>query len=201
MTLPGGDSVDTDDPRVHDVLSRAFGRPVRLANRPPDGAVYESYTPELAGIADPASDTVHDSPVGIVAPGTFFDAAPLHVVTTASLARLAELAPDSSFSVGRFRPNFVIAIDDETGFVENDWVGRALALGSEVQASVFLAAPRCVMTTLAQADLPRDLGVLQTIARNNRFDIPGLGPSSCVGVYALVAIGGAVGRGDKVAIT
>ena len=42
------------------------------------------------------------------------------------------------------------------------------------------------MTTLAQPDLPRDNGVLQTIARHNRFDIPGLGPSSCVGVYALV---------------
>jgi hypothetical protein len=57
------------------------------------------------------------------------------------------------------------------------------------------------MTTLAQADLPRDLGVLQTIARNNRFDIPGLGPSSCVGVYAVTATGGFVRRGDAVAIT
>ena len=201
MTLPDGESVDTDDPRVHEVLSRTFGHPVRLENRPPDGAVYESYTPPLVGISDPESDTVHDSPVGIVAPGTFFDAAPLHVVTSATLAHLAELAPASSFPAARFRPNIVVTIDDETGFVENEWVGHSLALGPEVSASVFLAAPRCVMTTLAQADLPRDLGVLQTIARNNRFDIPGLGPSSCVGVYALIATSGAVRRGDAVAIS
>jgi uncharacterized protein YcbX len=201
MTLPDGETVDTDDPRVHEVLSRAFGRPVRLENRPPDGAVYESYTPRLEGVADPEGDTVHDSPVGIVAPGTFFDAAPLHVVTSATLAYLAELAPDSSFPAARFRPNVVVTVDDESGFVENDWVGLALALGPEVSASVFLAAPRCVMTTLAQPGLPRDLGVLQTIARNNRFDIPGLGPSSCVGVYAVTGTGGAVRRGDAVAIT
>ena len=50
------------------------------------------------------------------------------------------------------------------------------------------------MTTLAQGDLPRDPGVLQTIARHNRFDIPGLGPSSCVGVYALVTTGGTRAR-------
>jgi MOSC domain-containing protein len=57
-----------------------------------------------------------------------------------------------------------------------------------------------VMTTLAQADLPRDPAVLQTIARHNRFDIPGLGPSSCVGVYALVTTGGTARQGDPVEI-
>ena len=57
------------------------------------------------------------------------------------------------------------------------------------------------MTTLAQPDLPRDDAVLQTIARHNRFDIPGLGPSSCVGVYALVTAAGTVRHGDPVEIT
>ena len=202
ITLPDGTEVESDDPQADDVMTRAFGRSVRLESQPADGAVYESYTPALEGIPDAGDDTVRDSPVGIVAPGTFFDAAPLHVVTTASLARLAELAPRSAFPVQRFRPNVVIAVDDESppGFVENDWVGRILRLGTEVSASVFLAAPRCVMTTLAQGDLPRDLGVLQTIAHHNRFDIPGLGPSACLGVYALVAGGGTMARGNPVEI-
>jgi hypothetical protein len=56
------------------------------------------------------------------------------------------------------------------------------------------------MTTLAQDDLGRDAGVLQAIARHNRFDIPGLGPSSCVGVYALVATGGDAGVGQSVEV-
>jgi len=198
ITLPDGSEVESDDPKADGVLSGALGRPVRLESQPADGAVYESYTPAIAGLPDEQDDTVHDSPVGIVAPGTFFDAAPLHVVTTATLARLGELAPDSSFPAQRFRPNVVIGVDAEPGFLENDWVGQTLTLGAEISASVFLAAPRCVMTTLAQGDLPRDLGVLQTIAHHNRFDIPGLGPSACVGVYALVTSGGTMQRGNSV---
>jgi hypothetical protein len=54
------------------------------------------------------------------------------------------------------------------------------------------------MTTVAQDDLPRDHGVLRAIARHNRYDIPGLGPSSCVGVYALIGAGGTIRAGDEV---
>jgi hypothetical protein len=59
-----------------------------------------------------------------------------------------------------------------------------------------MSVPRCVMTTLPQDDLPRDKTILQTVTRENRFDIPGLGPSSCVGVYGLVSTGGAIACGD-----
>jgi uncharacterized protein YcbX len=200
VTLPDGSTVDSDDPEIDRVLSNAVERAVRLESIVPEGAVYESLSPVLEGIDDSQEESIHDSGVGIVAPGTFFDAAPLHVLTTASLARLADLAPESNFAVPRFRPNVVVDADGATGFVENEWVSHSISLG-DVAASVFLAAPRCVMTTVAQPDLPRDLGVLQTIARHNRFDIPGLGPSSCVGVYALVTTGGVVRRGDRVEIT
>ena len=56
------------------------------------------------------------------------------------------------------------------------------------------------MTTLAQPELPRDPAVLKTVARHNRLDIPGLGPSSCVGVYALITTGGEMARGDGVEV-
>jgi MOSC domain-containing protein len=200
LTMPDGESVDSDDPKAHELLSRVVGRPVRLEARPPDGAVYESYSPVIEGIPEAQHDTVSDEHLGIVAPGTFFDAAPMHLVTTATLARLRELAPQSSFEVRRFRPNMVVAVDGPSGFVENDWVGHTLRAG-DVSMSVFLSAPRCVMTTLAQDGLPRDRAVLHTIAHHNRFDIPGLGPSSCVGVYALVTTGGSARRGDPVEIT
>jgi uncharacterized protein YcbX len=192
ITLPGGERVESDDPNVHESLSRALGRPVRLETIPPENAVIEVHAPEGGQITD--------EPIAIVAPGTFFDAAPLHLVTTATLARLRQLAPATNFATARFRPNVLVAVDVEPGFVENDWVSHTLNLGGEVSASVFLAAPRCVMTTLAQPELPRDRAVLQTIARHNRLDIPGLGPSSCVGVYALITTGGALRTDDRVAI-
>ncbi len=201
ITGPDGETIRSDDPGVHVALSRIVGRTVRLETRPPKGARLEQYRLPVQGFADERDDTVTDEKIAAVAPGTFFDAAPLHVITTASLTRLHELSPGTSFPPQRFRPNAVVAVADAAGFVENDWVGHSIALGAEVQASVFLAAPRCVMTTLAQGDLPADNTVLQTVARHNRFDIPGLGPSSCVGVYALVTRGGALEQDDRVEIT
>jgi uncharacterized protein len=201
ITGPDGGRIRSDDPGADDALSRIVGRAVRLESRPPDGAILEQYHPPVDGVPDATDGTVSDEHIAIVAPGTFFDAAPLHVLTTASLARLGELAPNSSFTVSRFRPNVVVAADDAHGFVENEWVRHSLGLGREVVASVFLSAPRCVMTTLAQPDVPRDPAVLGAIARHNRFDIPGLGPRSCVGVYALVTTGGTMNAGDPVEIT
>ena len=100
-------------------------------------------------------------------PGTeaFFDRAPLHLLTTATLSELRRLQPSSVFHRARFRPNFVIDTD-ETGFVENDWVNRNLMLGS-VKCQVIDYKPRCVMVTRRQGDLPRDIEVIRTVLKDN----------------------------------
>src|SRR5918995_4290057 len=101
--------------------------------------------------------------------GTFFDCATVHVLTTATLNRLRELYPQGQFEVRRFRPNIVLQTADGTaGFVENDWIGRTLALGDAVRLRITRPCPRCVMTTLSQADLPKDLGILRTAAQHNQ---------------------------------
>jgi uncharacterized protein YcbX len=199
ITLPDAGALVTTDADADDRLSRFLERRVRLESDAPARPMMEQYRPAVAGFPDPSDETVTDEAMALVAPHTFFDAAPLHFVSTATLDRLRELEPTSVFPARRFRPNVVVAVDDANGFPENEWVGRTLAFG-DVRASVFLATPRCVMTTLAQDDLPRDPGVLQSIARHNRFDIPGLGPSSCIGVYALVETGGDAGVGQPVEV-
>ena len=93
----------------------------------------------------------------------------------------------------------VIVATSAHGFVENDWVGRALAIGDDVQLGVALPDPRCVMPSLAQEDLPRDPQVLKALARHNRIDVAGaLYP--CAGVYAVAAATGTIRKGDGVSL-
>jgi len=114
----------------------------------------------------------------------------VHLLTTATIDRLRELYPQGRFEVRRFRPNIVVQpAAGEKGFAENDWVGHTLAIGSAVRLNVTGPCGRCVMTTLAQGDLPRDPGILRTAAQHNHVN---------VGAYAAVARGGMIRRGDPV---
>jgi uncharacterized protein len=93
---------------------------------------------------------------------------------------------------GRFRPNIVVSTGlDQQRFVENEWIDRTVAIGDEVRLRISEPCPRCVMTTLAQSDLPRDPGILRTAAQHNQAN---------VGVYADVLAGGVIRRGDRVAL-
>jgi uncharacterized protein len=75
------------------------------------------------------------------------------------------------------------------GYPENDWDEKILAIGGEVKIKITGPCGRCVMTTLAQGDLPKDTGILKAAAQNNK---------ARVGAYASVVQGGTVRAGDKV---
>ena len=74
-------------------------------------------------------------------------------------------------------------------FPEDAWIGHTIRIGDHVQLSITGPCPRCVMTTLAQADLPKDSGILRTAAQHNHVN---------VGVYATVTHGGTIRRGDPI---
>ncbi len=201
IRLPDGDVIDADDPNAATVLSRILGREVALETTAADAPVLEEFWLE----AGPDGRSVTDEAIAMGSPrGTFFDYAVIHVVTTATLERLAELYPQGRFDPRRFRPNVVVAsAEGAAGFVENAWIGKTLALGDSVRLSVTDPCPRCVMTTLAQEDLPADPGILRTAARHNSLvGGEGRGPDgaypAAIGVYASVVSGGTVRRGDAV---
>lgn len=190
LTLPDGATVSSAQPDADARLSAALGRAVRLVDEPPRQAAIEEAKGDDAG----------DTPLALAAPaGTFFDFAPIHLVTTASLAHLQALAPASRFEPARFRPNLVIDTDVASGFVEDAWVGHALAVGDSVRLLVVSTTPRCVMTTLAQDELPADQAVLKALATHNPrlFELLGKKLPS-VGVYAAVLEAGEVRPGDRV---
>ena len=191
LTLPDGTVVTSEQPNVAQVLSKALGREVAFAEAQHDGessgAQAEEYWPDLEGLD--YRDTVTEWQLP---PGTFFDLAIVHLLTTATIERLRALYPEGRFEVRRFRPNIVVATGpDQQGFVENDWIGHTLAIGDEVRLRITGPCPRCVMTTLPQGDLPKDAGIVRTAAQNNQAN---------VGVYADVVRGGNVRRGDGVTV-
>lgn len=121
--------------------------------------------------------------------GTYFDAFPINLLTTASLQKMAQLNPAAIWDVRRFRPNFVIeTVDELEGLVEAGWAGRVLRIG-EVELKLEIPCSRCGMTTHPQKELPKDPAVLRTIVREGNQNM---------GIYASVISTGRVNVGDVV---
>jgi uncharacterized protein len=184
VMLPNGDFAVSNSPGFAMTLSATLGRPVTLLSAAPKDAHLEEYWPDMEELAN--RDVVTDE---AMPEGTFFDLTILHVFTTGTLDRLRELNPHSRFEPRRFRPNLIIDTGSREGFVENEWVGKTIAIGAEVRIQVTGPCPRCVMTTLPQGDLPKDPGILKTAAKHNEVH---------VGAYASVVQAGTIRIGDTI---
>jgi uncharacterized protein len=155
-----------------------------------DKPSYEEYWPNIEGLAQREKVTDEAMPSH-----TFFDIAVIHILTTSTINRLRELYPEGRFEVRRFRPNIVVesaSSEEKKDFIENLWVGKKLTIGEDdIVLRITGLCTRCVMTTLPQGDLPKDLGILRTTAKYNHVS---------AGVYASVlhGEGGTIRRGDLV---
>ena len=197
IMLPDGSNIRSDQQNTNGTLSRFFEREVTLAETAPDSPALEEYWPDIDGLAH--RETVTEESMALSSPkGSFFDYAVAHVITTNTLNRLRELYSQGRFEVRRFRPNIVVAAGKgEPDFVENSWVGLNLEIGESLVLKVTNPCPRCVMTTLPQADLPQDHGILRAAAQFNHPYVPALAQAMpSVGVYANVLHSGTVRRGD-----
>ncbi len=203
IRLPGGMSVDSDAPDVHEAISRAVGRRVTLWSRRPaedlehyrrrERIADEASLRRLLGLLPdeplPALEADSGAQEFVSPPGTYFDSFELHLLTRASLETLAGSLPDSTVDARRFRPNLVVDTGDaDAGFPELDWCGRTLRVGP---ALVRIDRPmlRCVMTTCEQADLPRDPRIMRALVKHAGQDL---------GVGASVLRGGILREGDPV---
>ncbi len=205
IVLPDGREFAIDDAGAAAALSELVGSPVSVWPLMPaamldhyrrGAPVLEDFEAELRRVfarsedeplpelgAFPAEVLEYESP-----PGTYFDVYPLLLLSRQSLATLAAAAPEHAFDVRRFRPNLLLDLDSAAPFPELDWIGRRLRIG-EAEVEVTMACPRCVMTTHAFEDLPKDPGIMRTLVRQAGGDL---------GVYATVSRPGAVRAGDRV---
>lgn len=115
------------------------------------------------------------------------DAAPVHIMTTASLRWAAALRPGFDEAAERYRPNVAVDVDGHDR-VEDAWIGRRLQVGDCV-LRVTKRVERCVMPTLAQEGLPFLPGLLAALTEAS---------DACLGVYAAVEEPGAVEVGAPV---
>ena len=89
----------SSDPGIDAALSRLLGRQVSLLHQAPAGASLDQYWPDV-----PERDfqnVVNELPLP---EGTFFDACPIHALTTATLERLRQLEPQLDFRRGALSP-------------------------------------------------------------------------------------------------
>jgi len=158
-------------PSVDAILSDLLDQPVTLTATPAPGAALDRAVPE-AVLRDGIDAQVPAELMEIGGggpPGSFVDFAPLHLLTTSTLDRIAELSPDGRADLERYRPNIVIRTA-APGFTENDWFERILRVGENLVLRVIARTPRCAVPTLAHGPLPRDPDALRVLARPARRD-------------------------------
>lgn len=208
ITLPDGSTCRSDDASVNAQLSNALETEVTLWPLQPasDAEHYRTKSQpadaeaELRAMfalepGEPLPDLNQFPPevlgelMEYASPrGTYFDAFPLDILTEASLRHLQSLAPDADLDVRRFRPNILLADSESTvGLVETAWVGHKVTLG-QAQIDIVMECPRCIMTTRAQGELPRDGSIMRAMVAHTKQNLS---------VYCTIAKAGEIKTGDR----
>lgn len=131
------------------------------------------------------------APAGFEGPTTTgrYRKAPVHLLTTASLAELKRLHPAGQAEPQRFRPNILVAMDAVEGaFPEAGWIGRRLRIGPLV-LSVVEPCRRCGFTVIEQPGVGNDPEILRQLVRHNGRNM---------GVYCTVDAEASIAQGESV---
>ncbi|WP_026701577.1 MOSC domain-containing protein [Salibacterium aidingense] len=113
------------------------------------------------------------------------------LATDASLDQLKELWGKEEVDSRRFRPNLFISLQEKVPFIEEEWIGRRIKIGADVELEFVGHCKRCMIITVNPDNAERDSSLHKTVIqeRNNNF-----------GVYASVIKTGDIHVGDEVHI-
>ena len=183
IELPGGEVVHGPGAEADRALSQWLGSPVSLV-------ASAATDPGRAEFFADATDDSSEAIEWTMPEGRYVDAAPLLLLTTASLRTAAALHPDGTWDVRRFRPNVLVDLDGED-WIEDGWVGQRVDLGGAGVVPL-QGCVRCTMVTRPQPGLEADVEIFRTLARNH---------GGLFGVWSDVVERGPVAVGDRVSVT
>lgn len=179
-------------PLVRARLSPAGGLEIALPGadwQPAPSAGSDAALSDFLGFAVALRPFSRDAAPAFAGPLTAprYRKAPVHLLTTASLARLKALHPGGDPNPRRFRPSVLVDMDPVDGhFPETEWLGRRIAIG-DVELTVSEPCRRCAFTIIAQDGFDHDAEILRTLVRHNGHNI---------GVYCSVYRPGRIEAGD-----
>jgi uncharacterized protein YcbX len=153
----------------------------------PSGEVFAVDDPQLIrrlgeGIGDKHVLTLLQSERG------FTDCRPVSLFALQSARRLGEEI-GAAIDKRRFRANIYMDLGSAAAFVEDDFVGRTLQIGSKVVLSVLERDPRCKMITLDPDTAEPNPEVLRKVVGAH---------DGMAGIYGAVLVEGAVRTGDEI---
>jgi hypothetical protein len=150
--------------------------------RAPSGSTFDVADPALSAELGPGVRVIKQDR-GV------FDALPLSLITTQTIARLGEIV-GVRLDVQRSRPNVLVEAADEAPFAEDAWVGRVLRVGG-VRMRVDKRDGRCAVVTIDPATAERVPEILRAVVRDRQ---------GCLGVYGSTVEPGLVAVGDPVVV-
>ena len=182
ITLPTGVSCEGAGAKTDAALSDWLGKPVRLVR------AIGSEPGRAEFFADSTDDT-SEALEWTMPADRFVDAAPLLVLTTASLRTASSLHPSGQWDARRFRANLVVDVAEE-GWIEDAWCGGSTLQIGGVRLQPNEPCTRCTMVTRPQpGGVEEDRDVFRTLARHH---------AAHFGAWTSVIAGGTVRVGDEV---
>lgn len=206
IETPTGQALHARNPATAGYLAEALGKPLWLAPRasPSDRDHYrlaasrtrEEFAEEMAlqsdekppDFAGVSPDVMAQLAEYATPPGAYYDAFPVHLLTTDSLAFLAQHT-DCDMAIQRFRPNLLVETRGNAALTENGWIGSRLRLGNAV-LRVDSRTIRCAMPGRPQdwCGVPEHRGIVRSMVQHCDRGF---------GVNIVIEEPGAVSEGDS----
>ncbi|MFB4170027.1 MOSC domain-containing protein [Virgibacillus sp. JSM 102003] len=113
----------------------------------------------------------------------------IQLVTDASIDNLQEIWGEVEVDFRRFRPNLFISLKEKKPFIEEEWIGKRIKIGSEVEIELVGHCKRCMIITVNPDNAERNSSLHKTVIKERKNNF---------GVYASVIKTGDIHVDDEV---
>jgi uncharacterized protein YcbX len=153
----------------------------------PDGKTFSIDDPALIENLGAGLDAKHALKL-LRSDKAITDCRPLSIFALQSAKKLGE---ETGVNVDkrRFRANVYIDLTNAEGFAENQFLGKALRVGSKAVVSVLERDPRCMMITLDPDTAEKTPAILKAVAQAHE---------GMAGLYGAMLSEGMIRKGDSV---